>query len=366
MPLVFDVLAAGVAVAAYGTFFSMPARMLPLPILVGMVAHGARWAAIAVVGVSVEVAALLACLIVGGVVTPLADRMRLPFAAVAFASVVALIPGVYVFRMAEGFLRLAVAGAATPPEVHCWHAGGRRLGIPDHALPWRSGSFFPRSASSASPGTDWTRSRGSRVHGADDETEAREKIPLSSQDRPPGSTAEASHHALGADSFADRGVTVTTAGGGRAGLSEDLHYTFSQSLIFLARRWRNLMNHELSSVGQSQARWGTLYWIDVFGDSLNQTELADRIGVEQQTLGRVLRDLQSEGPHRAGAESARSAGEGDPSHQCRRSGDAPDRAHPGGRCARNCSGISRPEQLGVCMSVFAAILANMDTPAAKD
>lgn len=40
---------------------------------------------------------------------------------------------------------------------------------------------------------------------------------------------------------------------------EDMHYTFSQSLIFLARRWRNLMNHELSGVGQSQARWGTLY-----------------------------------------------------------------------------------------------------------
>jgi hypothetical protein len=58
------------------------------------------------------------------------------------------------------------------------------------------------------------------------------------------------------------------------GRGEDMHYTFSQSLIFLARRWRNLMNRELSSVGQSQARWGTLYWINVFGDSLNQTELA--------------------------------------------------------------------------------------------
>jgi uncharacterized membrane protein YjjP (DUF1212 family) len=117
VPLVFDVLAAGAAVAAYGTFFAMPARMLPLPILVGMVAHGARWAAIAVAGVNVEAAALLACLIVGSVITPLAEKMRLPFAAVAFASVVALIPGVYVFRMAEGFLRLAVAGAETPPEV---------------------------------------------------------------------------------------------------------------------------------------------------------------------------------------------------------------------------------------------------------
>jgi uncharacterized membrane protein YjjP (DUF1212 family) len=117
VPLVLDVLAAGVAVAAYGTFFSMPARMLPLPIPVGMVAHGARWAAITIGGANVEVAALLACLIVGIVITPLSARMRLPFAAVAFASVVALIPGVYVFRMAEGFVRLIVLGAATPPEV---------------------------------------------------------------------------------------------------------------------------------------------------------------------------------------------------------------------------------------------------------
>jgi hypothetical protein len=117
-----------------------------------------------------------------------------------------------------------------------------------------------------------------------------------------------------------------------------MHYTFSQSLIFLARRWRNLMNHELGSVGQSQARWGTLYWIDVFGDTLNQTELADRIGVEQQTLGRVLRDLQSADPVMrqivAIQETVRK------------------------QLLRDIS----PEHLGVCMSVFAAILANMDAP----
>src|SRR3954451_3384206 len=74
-----------------------------------------------------------------------------------------------------------------------------------------------------------------------------------------------------------------------------LNYPFSQGLTFVARRWRNLMNEELRAVGQSQARWGTLYWIAVFGDTVNQTELADRIGVEQPTLGRVLRDLEAEG-----------------------------------------------------------------------
>ena len=155
MPLVFDVLAAGVAVAAYGTFFAMPARMLPLPILVGMLAHGARWAAISVAGASVEVAALLACLIVGVVITPLADRMRMPFAAVAFASVVALIPGVYIFHMAEGFVQLIEAGAATA-RVRNIHASAVRRFTEKPALPvarryvasgkyfWNAGIFFWR------------------------------------------------------------------------------------------------------------------------------------------------------------------------------------------------------------------------------
>src|SRR5690242_10127178 len=70
---------------------------------------------------------------------------------------------------------------------------------------------------------------------------------------------------------------------------------FSQGLAFVARRWRNLMNQEMAALGQSQARWGTLFWIDVFGDSVNQTQLAERIGIEQPTLGRVLASLEKDG-----------------------------------------------------------------------
>jgi hypothetical protein len=40
------VIAAGCAVAGFGTFFSMPWRLLPFPIAVGMLAHAARWALI--------------------------------------------------------------------------------------------------------------------------------------------------------------------------------------------------------------------------------------------------------------------------------------------------------------------------------
>jgi MarR family transcriptional regulator for hemolysin len=148
---------------------------------------------------------------------------------------------------------------------------------------------------------------------------------------------------------------------GEPGNGEDMHYTFSQSLIFLARRWRNLMNQELSGVGQSQARWGTLYWIDVYGDSLNQTELADRIGVEQQTLGRVLRDLQSEGliervpsPHDQRAKVIRLTRAADP--VMRQIVAIQETVRK--KLLRNIS----PEHLSISMSVFAAILANMDAP----
>jgi MarR family transcriptional regulator for hemolysin len=75
----------------------------------------------------------------------------------------------------------------------------------------------------------------------------------------------------------------------------DMHYSFSQGLTFVARRWRNVMNEELYAVGQSHVRWGTLYWISMFGDRVNQTQLAQRMGIEQPTLGRVLRELEAEG-----------------------------------------------------------------------
>jgi uncharacterized membrane protein YjjB (DUF3815 family) len=58
--------------------------------------------------------AFVACLIVGVIVTPLAERLRLPFAGIAFASVVSLIPGIFLFRMGGGLLTLIALGAKAP------------------------------------------------------------------------------------------------------------------------------------------------------------------------------------------------------------------------------------------------------------
>jgi uncharacterized membrane protein YjjP (DUF1212 family) len=117
VPLGYDVIAAGVAVAAYGTFFAMPWRMLPIPIAVGMLAHASRWGMISVAGASVETGALVACLVVGIIITPIADRLRLPFAAFAFASIVSLMPGVFLFRMAGGFVDLITLGEKASVDV---------------------------------------------------------------------------------------------------------------------------------------------------------------------------------------------------------------------------------------------------------
>ena len=139
----------------------------------------------------------------------------------------------------------------------------------------------------------------------------------------------------------------------------DINYPFSQGLTFVARRWRNLMNEELRAVGQSQARWGTLYWIAVFGDTVNQTELADRIGVEQPTLGRILRDLEAEGlVERAAGSADRRA------KVIRLTAAAKPVMKQINRIAetvraRLLHGID-PRDLTVCMAVFAQILANLD------
>ncbi|WP_426412409.1 threonine/serine ThrE exporter family protein [Bradyrhizobium ganzhouense] len=117
VPLIIDAIAAGCAVASFGAFFSMPWRLLPFPIAVGMLAHAARWALISLAGGSAPSGALVACILVSVLTTPVVDRLHLPFAAVAFSAVVSLMPGFFLFNTATGLVELVSIGPGAPAAL---------------------------------------------------------------------------------------------------------------------------------------------------------------------------------------------------------------------------------------------------------
>jgi MarR family transcriptional regulator for hemolysin len=79
-----------------------------------------------------------------------------------------------------------------------------------------------------------------------------------------------------------------------AGSREDLNFQFTSAVMALGRRWRNRLNEELAHIGQTQARWESLFWIEAAGGHATQSEVAQRVGIEGPTFARMLDRLEKE------------------------------------------------------------------------
>src|SRR5438128_3133862 len=123
VPLWLDVIAAAVAVAAFSVFFSTPLRTLGWPVAIGMLAHAVRWGTLEA-GAGAATGALVACLLVGGILAPVARRWRMPFAAIGFASVVSMMPGGFLFSKPSGLAQLADGSHATLELISATIADG--------------------------------------------------------------------------------------------------------------------------------------------------------------------------------------------------------------------------------------------------
>lgn len=105
VPVAVDVGAAAVAAGSYCVYFSLPVRLIVWPVVVGALAHGTRWVALTL-GSGLVGGSLLACVVSGLLLAPITRRRHCSFAGVGFAAVVALVPGVFVFRATTGIVDL--------------------------------------------------------------------------------------------------------------------------------------------------------------------------------------------------------------------------------------------------------------------
>ncbi len=115
LTLLLDMALAGVAACGFGAFYNAPWRVLWVSIVCGMVGHGVRYVCLDQMGVAIST--LFGCLAIGLIARVAADRLHLPFSAVAFAGAVPMMPGVFVYQSIAGAMRLSAAGAAADPVL---------------------------------------------------------------------------------------------------------------------------------------------------------------------------------------------------------------------------------------------------------
>jgi uncharacterized membrane protein YjjB (DUF3815 family) len=109
IPLWADVILAGIAACGFGAVYNAPWRVLWTSIACGMLGHGIRYLGLAN-DVGLVLSTFAACLVIGFFAAGFVERLRVPFAAVAFAGAVPMMPGVLMFRGIGGAMNISLAG----------------------------------------------------------------------------------------------------------------------------------------------------------------------------------------------------------------------------------------------------------------
>lgn len=143
------------------------------------------------------------------------------------------------------------------------------------------------------------------------------------------------------------------------GSDTELRFRFARHLTMISRRWRTRLDERLRAIGQTQARWQTLFWIALSGKAPTQREIADRVGVEGPTLVRTINALEQLGlvERRAGGDDRRTktlhlTGKAEP--LLREISDIADDLRDD--LLRD---VTR-EELKICLSVFSRVLKRLD------
>jgi MarR family transcriptional regulator for hemolysin len=75
----------------------------------------------------------------------------------------------------------------------------------------------------------------------------------------------------------------------------DREENFAQALSRVSRGWRALLDARLRDSNCTQARWFVLLQLSRAESGMTQRELAERVGVESPTIGRLLDALERQG-----------------------------------------------------------------------
>jgi MarR family transcriptional regulator for hemolysin len=79
------------------------------------------------------------------------------------------------------------------------------------------------------------------------------------------------------------------------GTTDDGYFRATRAIVVAARRWRKVANDRVKAVGQTMARWETLFLVAFSNSEYTQSELARLISVEGPTMVRMLDLLAKDG-----------------------------------------------------------------------